>query len=279
MLMRKGFVGLLIVLGFLLPSSVSADQPQDWLLSGSQEEGDYLTVDLLIGAAQANYSKEIKIFGNANQLTLRGGGLLALPFARVAAGGDLRILILSLGMDVGYQSIWRGLQCTDEECTRKERRTLESGGEFTKSNGFFWEGRGQLALPFNDYFLGLVQGSYLITDTPDNYYDYQNGVMRDSDLFSMNYLLFFRHKDFGGFAPMIQQQHYTLQGKGINQYNFGFTFVTRAGLVRDNDLLVVRALFNNPDWLGGTDLQDSYGQHVLRGPMQLLLAYRSVIEL
>lgn len=284
MLSRSGFVALGLLLGMvsglLATPQASADQRQDWFIADPQEEGDYLTLDLLIGGVQANYSKEIEIFGSANQLTLRGGGLLTLPFGRAAVGGDLRIVIISVGMDVGYDYFWRGLQCDPNvECHRKARRLLESGGEFEQEGFMFWQGRAQLLLPFNDYVLGVVQALHNRDNSPDNFFDYQAGVMRDQWLTTINYLLFAKHPDFGGFAPMVQQQYYTVGGKDVSQTNFGFTFLTRAGLIRDSDLLVVQLLVNSPNLLGGTDLQDSYGGHIFRGPMSLLMVYRSVLDL
>lgn len=286
MLGRSGLVAFGLSLGVLVgalfgtPGQARADQRQDWFIADPQEEGDYLTLDFLIGVLQANYSKEIRIFGGANQLTLRGGGLVALPFSRAAVGGDLRIVILSIGMDVGYDYVWRGLQCdATTECNRKERRLLESGGEFEQEGYLYWQGRAQLALPLNDYVLGVIQGSYTVDGSPDNFFDYQAGVMRDQWLTNIDYMLFAKHRDWGGFAPMVQQQFYTVAGRDVSQINFGFTFLTRAGLVRDGDLAVVRLLFNSPSILGGTDLQDSYGGHIFRGPFTLLLAYRSIIDL
>ena len=55
--------------------------------------------------------------------------------------------------------------------------------------------------------------------------------------------------------------------------------VTRAGLVRRNDLILFQMTFHSGDTFGGYDNGDVFGTALLRGPTTFTFAYRSVIDL
>lgn len=281
MQIRKGFVGLLVLLSLLLPSGAFADQPQDWLFQGTREEGTYLTTDFLLGAAQATLENDTKIFGNANQFTLRANALGALPYGSAGAGASLRMLILTLGFDVGGEYFWRGLQCPPgpQQCNRKALREMNAAGDFIETSYPFLDLNAQGVLPFNDYSIFVAQFTYRFSDAPDRMYDYSNAVLRDGNLARLNLMLFGRHKDIGGFAPMLQYLDYTYDGRPVGQWNFGFTFLTRAGLTQRDDLVVLRMLFHDPSFLGGSNVSDSWGQFLWRGPLSILFVYRSMMTL
>ncbi|MDD9941512.1 MAG: hypothetical protein OXU20_10770 [Myxococcales bacterium] len=279
----QGFVGLLLMVAFglLAPASAFAGQPRDWRVSAPRDEGTYLTLDFLLGAVQATLDQEIQIYGSANQLTPRATALVALPFASGAVGFDLRLVVLSLGMDVGGQSVWRGMACKEgDPCDRRELRVKDFAGDFQPETFPYWEGRGQLLLPFNDYSLFVAQSFFRASGAPEGFYDYQNAIVRDGNLLTTNVMLFLKHKDWGAFAPMWQHMNYSLYGKTINQFNVGFTFLTRAGLVRRDDMIAVRMMFHDANLLGGDNQSDTFGNYrLLRGPVTLLLAYSSTIPL
>jgi hypothetical protein len=105
------------------------------------------------------------------------------------------------------------------------------------------------------------------------------GVTHDGDYLRADFQLFFKHKEIGGLAPMLQLLDFPLGGLRHTQVNLGFAFITRAGLVRRDDILLFQMLFHAGEGLGGYDNADNYGMAILRAPAMFLLAYRSVIAL
>jgi hypothetical protein len=262
-----------------LPLTAAAEQRYDWLLSGPGEPGNYLNLDVVFGAVQAGVEHRHNMFGAANQLTVRGSALAAIPFGGTQADVDLRIVVLTLGMSVGAQDVWRNQTfAPGESITRKERRQREAGGEFNSSTFGFWEGRVSLVLPFNEYVLFNNVNSYRISGAPDRTFDNLIGVVHDGDYERSDFQLFFKHKKYGGLAPMFQVLNFPYAGSRHTQLNYGFLLVTRAGLVRRDDLIVFQMLFHTAA-LGGYDNTDSYGMALLRAPATFTLAYRSVISL
>jgi hypothetical protein len=215
-----------------------------------------------------------------NQLTLRGSAIAAIPFGGTQLDADLRIVILTLGTSVGASDVWRNqTYAANEPLTRKQRRQREAGGEFDAATFGFWEGRVGLDLPFNDFVLFHNVNSYRITGSPARSFDNLLGVVHDGDYVRSDFQLFFKHRDYGGIAPMLQLLDFPLDGARHTQVNVGFAVVARAGLVRRDDILLFQMLFQAGDALGGYDNRDTYGLAVLRGPATFVLAYRSVIAL
>ncbi|MFM2420154.1 MAG: hypothetical protein RL385_4877, partial [Pseudomonadota bacterium] len=91
--------------------------------------------------------------------------------------------------------------------------------------------------------------------------------------------LFFKHKRFGALAPMAQILSFPLDGQRHTQVNYGFAFVSRAGLTRRDDVILLQVLVHPGGKLGGYDNSTVYGMAMLRGPVTFTLAYRSVIKL
>lgn len=276
-----GLIGLLLVLlTAWAPSASLADQRQDWFLSGPREAGTYFTGDFLLGAVAGTLQHDIKVYGNANQLTLFGNATAAVPFGATQVGFDMRIVSLSLGASVGLSRAWRGLACEPGEiCSRKLRRQKDYAGDFETANIAFGELRAQLFLPFNDYATGVASLKWYVSDAPSRMYDYQTGVVHDGDVLRTDFMLFAKHPDFGGLAPTWQLLNFAVDGRRHTQSNLGFTFLTRAGLVNYDDLLVFQMLFHVPSLTGGYNNKYVYGSHLWRGPFMLLLAYRTLITL
>lgn len=280
----RGISGLGVLLGVLvgvlsLPLTAAAHQRYDWLLSAPGEEGTYLNLDAIFGGVQAGVERRYEIYGQANQLTLRGSALAAIPFGSTQLDADLRLVILTLGTSVGAADVWRNQTFADgQPLDRKERRQREAAGEFDSNVFGFWEGRVQLTLPFNDYVLFNNVNSYRITGAEERTFDNLVGVVHDGDYFRADFQLFLKHRDFGGLAPVFQVLDFPLDGARHTQLNYGFLFVTRAALVGRDDLVVFQMLFHS-DALGGYDNSDVYGMAILRGPATFTLAYRSVISL
>lgn len=262
-----------------LPARVWAHQPQDWMISAGKP-GTYVNLDAVFGAVQAALEHRINIYGGANQLTLRGSAIAAIPFGSTQLDADLRIVVLTLGASVGATDVWRNQTFTSEEpLTRKERREREAAGEMD-SMGYGWaEGRVGLALPFNDWMVFNSVSAFRLTGARKRSFDNLIGVVHDGNYFRSDIQFFFKHKNWGALAPMVQVLNFPLDGERRTQVNYGFTYVSRAGLVRRDDLILFQLLYHPGGDLGGYDNKSVYGMAVVRGPIAFTLAYRSVINL
>jgi hypothetical protein len=273
-------LGVGVVLGgLLLPLRASADQRKDWMLMAGKP-GTYLNLDIIFGALQATLEHRINIFGGANTLTLKASALAAIPYGSTQVDADMRIVILNIGASVGAQDIWMN-QTFEKgvEPTRKLRRERDASGDFDTSQYAFIEGRAGIVLPFNDYLLFNNVNSFRYMGADANTFDYQTGVVHDGNYLRSDFQLFLKHNDFGGLAPMFQILNFPYAGARRTQTNFGFVFVSRAGLVGRDDLILFQMLFHAGDALGGYDNSNIYGMAVLRGPLAFTLVYRTVISL
>ena len=267
------------LVGLLRASDVAAEQRHDWMLAAGKP-GTYLNLDIAFGALQATLEHRIDIFGAANTLTLKGGAIAAIPFGGLQLDADLRIVILNIGASAGVQDIWiNETFAPGVEPTRKLRREREAGGDFDTQQFGWLEARAGLVLPFNDYLLFNNVNSFRVLDAQDRTFDYQIGVVHDGNYLRSDFQLFVKDDSFGGLAPMLQLLNFPFEGERRTQLNFGFAFVSRAGLVSRDDLILFQMLFHAGDALGGYDNGNVYGLAVLRGPATFTLAYRSVISL
>ena len=89
-----------------LPLTAAAEQPRDWMV-GAGKAGTFVNLDAVFGAFQSSIEHRINFYGSANQLTLRGGATVAIPFGQSQIDADLRILILTLGTSAGLMDVWR----------------------------------------------------------------------------------------------------------------------------------------------------------------------------
>jgi hypothetical protein len=279
MRIRGALLAVVLAAGLGWTGAARADQRHDWILAAG-DNGTFLTLDFVFGALQGGVEHRLPIYGFTNQLTLRATGITALPFGGAQADVDLRIVNLTLGMSAGGESVWRNMTFEPgEPMHRKERREREAAGEFNTESFGFWEGRASLAFPMNDYVVVNQVNAWRISGAPKRSFDYLNNVVHDGRIVRNDFQIFLKHRDYGGIAPMVQLLHFPLDDDWRTQVNYGFMMVTRAGLVGRDDLLVLQMLFHSGSTFGGTDNSDVYGAAILRGPMTLLLAYRTVIEL
>ena len=271
--------GLLSLAPVLCPAVARAHQPQDWMLSAGKT-GTFVNLDVIFGAFQAGLERRIPIYGKANQLTLRGSAIAAIPFGSAQLDADLRIVVLTVGASVGIADTWRNQSfAADESLSRNERRYREAAGEMNDMLYGFVEGRVSLALPMNDYLVFNCVNAYRITGANNRTFDNLLGVVHDGNYLRSDIQLFFKHKAVGGLAPTAQILNFPLDGGRHTQVNYGFTFVSRAGLVRRDDVLLLQLLVHPGGAIGGYDNRDVYGMAILRGPVAFTLAYRSVINL
>jgi hypothetical protein len=268
-----------VLAGLILPVRASADQRNDWMLAAG-DPGSYLNLDVVFGALQATFEQRINIFGGANTLTLRAGALAAIPYGSTQVDADIRIIILNLGVSAGVQDFWINETFGEGvKPTRKLRREREASGDFDTQVFGFVEGRAGLVLPFNDHVLFNNVNAFRLMGTKDNTFDYVSGVVHDGNFLRSDFQLFVKGERFGGIGPMFQILNFPYEGERRTQMNFGFMYISRAGLVQRNDLLLFQMLFHAGGALGGYDNSEVYGLAVLRGPIAFTLAYRSVISL
>jgi hypothetical protein len=279
MQMRKVLGYGVMLAGLLLPMSASADQAQDWMLAAGKP-GTFVNLDAIFGAFQAGVERRINMYGAANQLTLRGSAIAAIPFGGAQLDADLRIIVLTLGASVGAADVWHNQTfAPGESLSRKERRAREASGDMNSMGYGFAEGRAQLALPFNDYVVFNTVNAFRVSNADKRTFDNLIGVVHDGNYYRGDFQLFFKHKDVGAFAPTAQILNFPLDGVRHTQMNYGFTFVSRAGLVRRDDLILFQLLYHPGGDLGGYDNKSVYGLATLRGPLAFTLVYRSVIDL
>jgi hypothetical protein len=214
-------------------------------------------------------------------LTLRGSALAALPYGSTQADVEMRILNLTLGSSFGYQSYWRNTTFEPgEPYHRKARRERDAAGEFDTENFPFWEGRASIGFLLNDYVAFNHITAYRTSGYADRTFDNGTSVVNDGETVRHDFQLALHHRDWGAIVPTFQILSFDLADNWRTQLNYGFMLVTRAGLVRRDDVILWQMMFHSgPIFGAGIDNRDVYGAAVLRGPLTLVLAYRSQIEL
>jgi hypothetical protein len=104
--------------------------------------------------------------------------------------------------------------------------------------------------------------------------------VRDSGaFFRSDIMLFFKHRDLGGIAPMMQIMNYDLGNERFTQFNYGFLLATRPGFRRANDILFLQFLFHPCSTFGSYDNSEGYGNHLLFSPISITLAYRVIFPM
>lgn len=263
-----------------LPGAARADQPRDWMVA-AQPGGTYMNLDVIFPGVQAQLEHRMPIYGQANELTFKLNALPTLVFYESQADVDLRLVILTLGASVGFREVFHALEFgPDERYDRVGRRDIEFGGNYGKSASGFGEGRATLSLPFNDWAVFQSVNSLRVEGGRDRVFDWRLGIMRDAGaLFRSDTTLFLKDRSFGAFGPRIQVLNYKLEGLSNTQINYGFTFTTRPGLRRRNDVLFVSVLFGVGGTVNGQPTENIYGNHLFKSPVTFELAYRTVLEL
>jgi hypothetical protein len=264
----------------LTVSTAQAEQRRDWMIA-PQPDGTDLFVDLILPGAQLTAEHRIPIYGFANQLTFRGNALYTAAFYESQADVDLRILALTLGATYGFRSVLRNMQFEEgERLDRDARRKRTVDGDFDKTVWGFFEGRARLSLPINEYVVFDGINALRIENRPDRTLDWRTGVVHDGGTFwKSDWMLFFKHEDWGGLAPMMQFLNFELGDRRYTQFNYGFMLATRPGLQRADDILALQVLIHPGGSLGGVDNGDVYGLDVLFSPVTFFLAYRTVLPL
>lgn len=248
------------------------------MISAPQNGTDVL-VDAILPGAQVAIEHKLPIYGIANQLTLRGNALYTVPFYESQADVDIRMLVLTLGVSGGFRSDFGHMGfAPDESIERGHRRERFIDGRVDTATWGYGEGRATLSLPINDYVLFNAVNTLRFEDSPDRSFDFRTGVVHDGGtLFKSDIMLFFKHRDLGGFAPMAQVLNFGLGTHRFTEINYGFTIATRPGFRRADDILFLQVLFNPGSTFGSYDNRYGYGLHLLFAPITFTLAYRMVL--
>jgi hypothetical protein len=165
----------------------------------------------------------------------------------------------------------------DERLDRDYRRIRDIDGFTTQETYGYGEGRATLSLPINDYVLFNAIQSLRFQGQPDRTFDWRNGIVHDGSYFKSDIMLFFKHPDLGGFAPMMQILNFGLGDNRFTQINYGFIAVTRPGFRRRDDIFFLQFLFTPGSTLGSYDNEDSYGMHLFFAPIVFTIAYRMIL--
>jgi hypothetical protein len=160
------------------------------------------------------------------------------------------------------------------------RRRADAQGNHTNALTGYGEGRIQLSVPFNDHIALLAIGGARYEGGGDRTFDWRLAIMRDAGvLFRSNTTLVYHDRRFGALGPQLEVLNYALNGERNTSVNLGFTYVGRLGLRKRYDLLYLTVLMGLTGSVNGVPAREVYGDHYLRLPITVQLAYRVVWEL
>jgi hypothetical protein len=250
----------------------------------AQPGGTYANVDVIFPGVQAQLEHRMPIYGQANELNLRLNALPTLVFYETQFDADVRLVILSLGGSVGFRETFHALEfpagTPPQGYDAQARRDREFAGDFTKSFSGFGEGRATLSLPFNDNLVFVSVNALRYEGGRDRVFDWRLGIMRDAGmLLRSDTTLFFKGRSWGAFGPRVQVLNYNLDHQSNTQVNYGFTFTTRPGFRRRNDILFISLLLGAGGTVNGVPTQEMYGNHLFKIPGIFEIAYRTVLEI
>jgi hypothetical protein len=190
-------------------------------------------------------------------------------------------LFLRFGGSIGYRTVWRNLSFEAGEdgeycvkCDRGARRDRDPIlGKGPDTDHFLMaEGTVSLFAPFNEYVVFTSTLAARYEGLRDRSYDWFFTTVHDSGVMTRSEtLLFFKHRDWGGFAPYLQVMWLPRGGKHDTEVAWGFNAVTRLGLLERNDLVFLTFLIRPGD--------GSYGQHSYYSPVRALIIYRMQLDL
>ena len=273
-LVRAG--SLLVVATCVKMPVAHAEQTRDFMIA-APKNGTDAVVDLIFPGVQATIEHRLPIYAPANQLTLRANSLYTLPFYESQADVELRMLVLTLGGSAGFRHDMRSeVFAPGETLSSEHRRLREVDGDFTTNTWGFGEGRATLSLPINDYVVFNGINTLRFQGSPDRSFDWRTGVVHDGMFFRSDLTLFFKHRDWGAFAPMMQILDYGVDGSRHTQISYGFMALTRPGFRHRDDIFLVQFLVHPGASFGGTDNSDSYGTALFYAPITFTIAYRMI---
>ena len=259
-----------------------ADQVRDWMVA-PQPPGTYLNTDIVFPGLQAQLEHRIPIYGLANELDLKVNALPTVLYYESQADVELRVLILTLGISAGFRDTFFNLAFAPGEAFDHGARNKADStpGRHTNELTGYGDGRVTLSIPFNDYVALLSVNGARYEGGGDRTFDWRLGIVRDAGVYlHSNTTLFFHHRSFGALGPQLEVLRYKFDGHKNLEFNYGFTYVGRMGWLRRRfDMLYVSALIGVTGKTNGEPTYKVYGDHYLKVPLTVALAYRMVWEL
>ncbi len=245
------------------------------------EGGTYLNTDVVLPGVQVQLEQRIPIYGQMNELDLKANAMLTWFYYESQFDVDLRFLVLTLGLSAGFRNTFVSLELpSGGPFDHDARSELEDEGDNSASLDGFGEGRATLSLPFNDNLAFQSVNGARFEGGPDRTYDWRLGIMRDSGVyFRSNNTLFFHHRKLGAIGPHLEVLNYALDGERNTEFNYGFTYVGRLGFRKRFDLIYLNVLFGLSGTINGVPTEEVYGDHWLKVPFMIQLAYRIVWDL
>ncbi len=279
MTIRIPFSPLLFAIVLCSSQNGYADQRRDWMVD-IQPGGTYLDVDAVFPGAQLTLEHRIPLYDQFNELDLKVNSLLTVPYYQSQVDIDLRVLIVTVGASVGFNSTFRGHTFEpDESITSASRREREYSGDLNDENWWYAEGRVMFSVPLNDYLVVQNINTPRFENRPKRSFDWRTGVVHDGLLLKSDVMVFLKHREIGAFAPMLQMLNFDLDDDLHSIVNLGFTFVTRPGFRRRDDILLFSLLFFGKALTDHIDIADVYGFHPFYAPFTFSLVYRAVVDL
>jgi hypothetical protein len=263
------------------PSPAAADQRRDYMLEELREPGNHLILDWFGTGGQIGIEHRGQIYGKQNGYAFNLSSLVGYPVGQVTASASIRALFLEFGVMAGYRTVWRNLSfepgddgeyCKDcDRDARRERDPILGKGPDTDHFPMA-EGVVSLFAPFNEWIVFTSQLAVRYEGVRPRSYDwFFTNIHDEGTITRSETLLFFKHRDVGGFAPYLQVLWLPRAGKHEAEVAWGFNAVARLGLLSRDDLVFLTFLIRPGD--------DYYGQHSYFSPVRALIIYRMFLEL
>ena len=265
---------LVCTLALFAATTARADQPRDFI-ARTPQMGNFLMVDVVFPAGiQVTGEHRRPIHGISNQLTLRANALAVWPYAMAGAGVDFRMLYVTVGFNGGVHHAYRDYNFADWELgTRGDRENRDHQGRFSRSPVLYGELKLALTMPLGDYVAISSTLRGRMEDRPRRSFDWLLTQIHDGGpLLVHDNILLFHGESWGGLGVQAQWVLSRDAGEMQFQVNPGILFVTRPGFRWRNDLFLVSILTHLPD-------DQVYGNHQLGLPVNLIIAYRTILEL
>jgi len=273
--MRLAWLTYVVVVLLSVAPRAHAEQSRDYMLR-LQPAGSFALLDFFGTGIQATLQNTQNVYGNLNSIQTRAYTTLMYTLGDVGIGLEVRILALRLSGDIGVRSVWRDLAFAPGERTDRAARAKRDAffsGTTTSDTYPFAEGRAELLLPFNRYFLVTTQGAVRYEGQHPTSFDWIWAYVHDGGVIPRWEMQFWiHHPDWGGFGPYVETLSLPRDGERNLGWTAGVTAVTRAGiLTRRNDLIYFSFRMRTDD--------NEFGQHALRAPIRGILVYRVALTL
>ena len=294
-------VNAALALAFVCVPSVAHAWPQtrDYFLDPPRP-GTFVHADVVTVGVQGALEKRIAIEDpSMGMFHVRASALASLGAAEGALHTDLRLLgLFTFGASAGYRRVWNNYSYATDNTREKRHDKVGRDGSATspaddpgpKVVSWPWlEARARMVVPLES--LWLVTNAIMRWESVggdgadrtgasgmiDNSFDWIHTNVHDPGrMLRLDATLFYRHPSFGGLGPAVRYMKFKRQGQDVDELVYGFTFGTRPGFRRRDDVLLLQTLFDFKDQ-GKT-----FGWHV--GPLEkvpayVMLIYRASFEL